>query len=785
MADSAQVYEFADLRLDVGQQRLTRAGADVPLPRLSFNLLLALLRAAPNVMSIDDLMTAVWPGLVVNPETVVQRIKMLRDAIGDDPRSPRYVGGLRGRGYHIVCPVTEAQRERLPARESGQPASSSAGPAVEARAASDTSIARRRLFTRTMIALGVVLAGAMIAALALYWRPAADRDAGSAIQLAADDSVAVLPFRDLSPDHSAAYVALGVPEIILDRLATIPGLVVIARDSSFDVGAGTITDAAQRLGARLLVTGSVQRIGDSFRMTVRLVEPSTSRQLWSGSFDSQAAKLFAVQERIAGEVATALLETVTGLQSPPAARPLTQNPEAFLSYLQGRAGLSRWTVGDAEAAAVAFERAIAADPGFAAAYAALYDARMMVADRRREKLEKVRDANRHLIERAIELDPADGAAYFVRAIWAPRNDPGREADFRKGRELDPNNGRGLTAYSEFLDANDRTDEALAMLERAMRVDPLSPRAQFRMAMRGLGVRDLATQESLMLRVLERYPNYHPALQRYAKYRWILHAELTDAAQVIEHAINVDPQNPWSRYTAAAIYLDLGDPVAARAIAAGSPQSARGSAVLFALWDRDSRRAAGAALEGATAGNPVQESWGEAEAVRDYALATRDFGTAIDYLTRRYALAGSQGLTISNFRAAACVAHLLRASGDSRRSEQLLDALLPAIDASLPRYGQVYALRTRAMVLMIRGDRDAALATLRKSFEANDYTQWWYTMDRDPLWQPVRADPRFVAIRVAIETRVAGERAVLARLRQAGTVPSHGSRVDRIATAPGA
>jgi DNA-binding winged helix-turn-helix (wHTH) protein len=95
-------FDLADLHVDLWSQRVTRAGAQIPLPKLSFDLLVALAGAAPRLISIDELMTQVWPGLVVNPETVAQRVKMLRDALGDDPRAPRYIESVRSRGYRLL-----------------------------------------------------------------------------------------------------------------------------------------------------------------------------------------------------------------------------------------------------------------------------------------------------------------------------------------------------------------------------------------------------------------------------------------------------------------------------------------------------------------------------------------------------------------------------------------------------------------------------------------------------------------------------------------------------------
>src|ERR1041384_735534 len=105
--DRASVdYVLGDLTIKVGSVQVLRADKAIALPRLSFDLLLSLVRAAPNVVTIDELMSRVWPGLVVGPETVSQRIKLLRAALDDEARKPRYIAGVRGRGYRIVAPVS-------------------------------------------------------------------------------------------------------------------------------------------------------------------------------------------------------------------------------------------------------------------------------------------------------------------------------------------------------------------------------------------------------------------------------------------------------------------------------------------------------------------------------------------------------------------------------------------------------------------------------------------------------------------------------------------------------
>jgi adenylate cyclase len=374
-------------------------------------------------------------------------------------------------------------------------------------------------------------------------------------------TVAVLPFRNLSGNDADAYIALGMPEMVLEELSTLGNISVIARDSSFKAKADSrsVQDIGLQLGANYLIDGSVQRAGDTLRVSAQLIDAQAGTQIWAERFDRDIDDIFAIQDQIATRVAEAIGARVAKPDSLSVYPRPTSNIDAYLAYLRGRVLLGRWTVVDADAAARAFESAISLDPDFAAAYASLYDARMMAEDRRSggatasqaqsgnadggRALGVVRARNRSLIDTALALNPTSGTAYFARAIWADDVSGTRERDFRRGLELDPSNGRGLTAFAEFLDRSGRDDEAVGMLERAIAIDPLSPRAYFWQAMRKLPVGPAALEADI-LKVLEIDPDYVPALQRYAKYRWIFHGEQTEAIQLIERALALDPTNPW-------------------------------------------------------------------------------------------------------------------------------------------------------------------------------------------------------------------------------------------------
>jgi tetratricopeptide (TPR) repeat protein len=445
--------------------------------------------------------------------------------------------------------------------------------------------------------------------------------------------------------------------------------------------------------------------------------------------------------------------------------------------------LGRLTVVESEAAVPYFEKAIALDPEFASAYASLYDARMQAADQRREDMRIARKRYQHFIDRAIELDPALGAAYFARAMWADEpHDAGAtadnplvvalEKDYRQGAALDPSNGRGLEAYAGFLRSTlERKHEGENILKRALWVDPMSPSAHFTDAVFSLDDSGVKVSEQKTLQVLELDPNFVPALQRYGKLRWMIDGRLAEAIQIIEHGIALDPHNSLLLHSAMAVYLDLGDMHAARAVVAGTTQSARALGLL-SMYDGDWRRAGLSAYdeEGWTRDTDECELW-QSGALRDHAMKTRELDRAIAFISSKYYFADDPAahLDVCNQGAAAHLSQLLAAAGRPAQALALRRAASSWNDANEARY-LGGSRRLRAEILLLDGKQDAALAELAQSFRSGFYVRWWYTLEFDPLWLPLHRDPRFQAIAADVRRYVDAQRNQLEALRRQGVVP---------------
>jgi TolB-like protein len=705
--------------------------------------------------------------------------------LDDRAAEPRYIAAMRGRGYRLVA-------ESVRIDPATHDAATLAGNLDSPRRVPD----RWRMIGSLLIVL------ALISVLGVWTLQRRGSPAEPAMMGAKDPSlrtVAVLPFQNLSHDAADVVIALGVPDIVLDRLGSVAGLTVVARESAFRAfeASSDPTVIGRTLHAAFLVDGTIQRSGTMLRVTARLIDARTQRQLWSTRYDRPVEDLFAMQDGIAEQVAAALNDRISGLGAPAGAEAPTQDIEAYLAWLRGRSLVGRYTAAKADAAAAEFEQAITRDPGFAAAYAALYDARMQAASLRYEDTDTARRRNRPLLDRAQALDADSGAVLFARAMWDDVDDQAREATFRAAARQDPNNSRGLTAFAGFLDlisnrvsaaklrglglfpahygpplprGDARDLEATRLLGRAMTIDPMSAVARFQQIDRAHSGRESA--QLLIQEFLTDHPDYYPALHRLARYRWLFHDSPSQAIALIEKAIAADPQNPLARKSAATYYLDVSDPAAAADVAAGTAISAAAAAPALELHAGNWRAAGLAAQRDDSFTFDVFEAHGSPEALRDMALHTRDYATAESLLCMRYAMSlqGPVRIDLANFRTWVLLAHLQLQQGHAARARQILESVIAWIDADRV-YGPVYNLRTRAQALMLLGRREDALENLRTSFQVDhDRVEWWYTIERDPIWKDVRDDPEFRAFLTEARRFASEELAAVEVLRSRGEIP---------------
>jgi transcriptional activator of cad operon len=265
-------------------------------------LLLCLTERKGEVVSADELLNQVWPGVVVTSDSVYQAIASLRRLLGDDPKQPSYIVTVPRLGYRMVAPVAPWIDPVVAA-----PASS----LLPAEAASDGVAAPRR---RVGFLLGAGAAFALAAAFLWHDKLASGHTADLAAAAQYQKSIAVLPFLDLTEEMGQEYFADGMTEELIDRLSKIPGVRVPSPTSSFYFKGKQIpvAEIARKLGVNYVLDGSVRKSGATLRVAARLIRAENGFIIWSETYDRPLDDLLMVQDDIAAEVTNVLKATIDG-----------------------------------------------------------------------------------------------------------------------------------------------------------------------------------------------------------------------------------------------------------------------------------------------------------------------------------------------------------------------------------------------------------------------------------------------------------------------------------------
>ena len=313
--------------------------------------------------------------------------------------------------------------------------------------------------------------------------PERDSDPLSPDPLSTDASIAVLPFVNMSSDKEQEYFSDGLSEELLNQLAQIPQLRVIARTSSFSFKGkeADVATIAKVLKVANILEGSVRKSGNSLRITAQLIRTSDSSHLWSKTYDREIKDVFKVQDEIAGEVVASLkLTLLPGRKTAVAGR--TDNLEAHNHFLRGRQLASLATAESFGQAIVEYERAVELDAAYTTAYVNLAAAQVFAADLTADPIGQAR-AQRS-IETALALSPGDPEALAIRGwmrslfLW---DWDGARSDFEAALAVNANSAITLSRYSWLLAAYGRLPEAIAAAEKAMVLDPLADQAATNLA----------------------------------------------------------------------------------------------------------------------------------------------------------------------------------------------------------------------------------------------------------------------------------------------------------------
>jgi TolB-like protein len=293
-----------------------------------------------------------------------------------------------------------------------------------------------------------------------------------------DQSIAVLPFRNLSNDTTQLYFSDGIVEAILDHLFKVGELKVISSTSTkrYRNTELSIKEIAKELGVASILEGSVQKIGNNVRITAQLIETKTDVPLWSETYDRDISDIFAIQTEVAQNVAQELKATLTSEEKDLIKKNHTQNPEAYNLYLQGRFFWNKRTPEGLKKSVEYFEKSIEKDPDYALAYAGMADAYCILSwwgwIPRSDGYAKAKE----FALKALEIDKDLAEAHTILGdilCWSEWKWEDAIKELKLAIELNPNYATAHQYYSEILDILGKNDEARAQINIAAGLDPLS------------------------------------------------------------------------------------------------------------------------------------------------------------------------------------------------------------------------------------------------------------------------------------------------------------------------
>jgi TolB-like protein len=409
-------------------------------------------------------------------------------------------------------------------------------------------------------------------------------------------SIAVLPFDNMSADPEQGYFSDGISEEILNLLAQIEGLKVIARHSSFsfkdkDVDIATM---AEQMDVRHILEGSVRRSGDRVRITAQLVDAKDSSHLWSEAYDSDysAENLIEIQSEIARAITGRLRMTLTGDEEERLARVPTENTEAYAAYLLGRERLKNRKVAELAEAVEQFSLAIELDPEFAAAYAGLADACALYdsysGGQSNELCPSSLAGREQLARKALELDPESAEAWISlgTSIWElavrmhgtdtkPRiHDKLNEAlaAFERGLELNPTLSEAYQRYGWNLAFILVYPDGFAgwikawkagrwesVFDKGLEVDPLSISLHGIKSWYPITVSSKEEAKWHGHRMVEIAPDSPRGYETVGSNEWELNGRIDESIPWTIKAMEIDPQRPDFPTHIGLAYSELGDP----------------------------------------------------------------------------------------------------------------------------------------------------------------------------------------------------------------------------------
>ena len=478
---------FADFTLDLERGVLFQSGNVVPLRPKTFSVLQYLVEHAGQLVSKEELMKAIWPDVLVTDDSIAQCVVELRRALGDSERI--MIRTVPRRGLIFDVPIRQSAMS--------DPVS---GKSVSSRA--------RAILSRPGGLVSVLSALCLVMLLA--WTGV--NGPAQTFNTPPPNSIAVLPFVDMSPTGDQAYFADGISEEILNHLAQSQAMTVISRTSSFAFrnSKDYVRSIARKLGVAYLLEGSLRADGNDLRVTAQLIEAENGQQLWSGTYDGQLGEIFEFQEQIARGVTGSL--DVNLSQAVVASG---VDPRAYQLFLEGRYLYQRRADNDLLRARDRYEEALSISPDFAQAWTGLAATLAIL-------LQKSDDANssfkspewvyllkelKHASEGALRFGDGDPEAHLRAGTYYLLVNDWEEAyqQFRIAHSISPGNWLVRARMAGILSGVGKLDAAISIYEKDVQRDPLNVSLRYNLVTLLVWSRRLEDANAELNRVLDLFP----------------------------------------------------------------------------------------------------------------------------------------------------------------------------------------------------------------------------------------------------------------------------------------
>ncbi|HYL86634.1 MAG TPA: tetratricopeptide repeat protein [Candidatus Angelobacter sp.] len=539
----SRVLKFGVFEVDLEGGELRKSGVRQKLTGQPFEVLRLLLERPQQVVTREELQKHLWPkDTFVDYDLAVKKaINRIREVLGDDAESPRFIETIPRRGYRFIAPISANGRDAvqlLPA---------------EGR--------RPRLRLKFILLWGISIGLVLLALPAggyFAWRhfhPRAQPPAGKIM-------LAVLPFQNLTGDPSQEYFSDGFTEEMITALGGLQPerLGVIARTSAmkYKHTDKAVDQIGRELGVQYVLEGSVRRDAGRTRISAQLIQVKDQSHLWAENYQRDLRDVFRVQNEVAEAIAGQIRLRLT----PPeqaritSARPV--NPEAHEAYLLGRFNWNKRNRDGMMTGLSYFQKAVLLDPKDPLGYTGIADSYITLGLFEYLPPTETFPLAKEAVLKALALDDTlvDAHSTLAQIYQSERDWKGTEQQCKRVLALNPNYALGHYRYSGFLSRAGRHEEAVAETRRASELDPLSPSMMSSVGQALLMARRYDEAQQALLKALELDPNYFGAHALLAD-TYAAKGMLEDSVAELKKAASLSQEDPWVQADFGYVYAKLG------------------------------------------------------------------------------------------------------------------------------------------------------------------------------------------------------------------------------------